>query len=154
MSKSQSLSRQLDDYRNAVMVQLPMIIDPTDFQCTFEAVEQCFDDGFTIEDGIAYCRFLEHVNPNIPEKHACQHMAAIARKYPNSKPRSPITTIEGVINELEIQVIMLQTARTKLPLAERAEIDGQIKMARKAVLILQDMLAYHRINSIRSEDKA
>lgn len=74
-----------DYYVGWVMDRLPCLLNPGDFAATHEAVEQCYDDGFSMDDALSYCRNLEHVNPDLDEEIALTRMHQIAAKYPNRR---------------------------------------------------------------------
>lgn len=135
----------LEQYRGWVMDRLPCILDPVDFDCVFTTVEECFNEQFTKEDALRYVGLTEHANPHMEEHLACRRMAAIARKYPSRHPSKPLATIDDVIEELEIQVLMKQEEKQGLSIDERQDICGQIVMARKAIMLLKNLIIEQQI---------
>jgi len=75
-------AREQDMFVAWVMDRLAPIVDPIDFECTYDAVVQCYEDQFSMQDALRYCRYLEHVNPDLPERYACAQMHKIGMLYP------------------------------------------------------------------------
>lgn len=66
-------------YTKEVLSQLIPII-PDEMPFVVRAIEDCEKKGWTTEEAAAKMRWLEHVDPNIPEDVALRHMRAVDEK--------------------------------------------------------------------------
>ncbi len=65
-----------------VMSRLPKIPDERDIPMLQLDAAKYFDEGWTVNDTVAYFRCMEEVNPELEEGIALARMHAIIKKYP------------------------------------------------------------------------
>lgn len=73
---------------DAVMARL-QDADPLYMEMIRADVPRLFEEGFTVDDAVAYLRCLEHVNPELSEKVALERMTAIRARVKERREMEP-----------------------------------------------------------------
>lgn len=65
---------ELEEFKKAVMLQLPTIPDERDYAATERGIARLHEDGFTVSQARRYCLCTEEVSPELDEDTALRIM--------------------------------------------------------------------------------
>lgn len=64
-------------FADRVISNLPFIADDTDYKAMVEDCKILFEEGFTIDEAVAYLSCMEMIRPELDEDIACHQMKDI-----------------------------------------------------------------------------